>query len=128
MHGVIQLLYKYGYHLIFIILQISSFTLIINYSGKQKDIYINTSNYYASKVASLSSQVNKFIRLNVINDSLMLENANLIENLILVDYLNDTTPLARQLYEQYAIIPSNICSKTFHLNNNYLTLCKEKCK
>jgi rod shape-determining protein MreC len=54
------------------------------------------------------------------------ENANLIENLIRIEYINKEIPELDSTLSQYSIIPATICNSTFHLANNHITLCKGK--
>ena len=92
MYNVIQLLAKYGAHILFVVLEIICFSLIINYNKAQKDIFINSSNVLTAKIADQQNQILQFTRLKNQNDSLMIENANLIENLISIDYASDKIP------------------------------------
>ena len=58
------------------------------------------------------------------NDSLLRENATLIENLITIEYSSDKIPEYDSLYTGFSIIPAYVCNSSIHLNNNHLTLCK----
>jgi rod shape-determining protein MreC len=123
MYNVIQLFIKYGGHILFVVLEIICFYLVINYNKPQRDIYINSSNVYVGKIQSKAAQVTNYISLQDQNDSLMRENANLIENLIAIEYVNDQIPKADSIYDQYDLIPTTICNSTIHLTNNHITLC-----
>jgi rod shape-determining protein MreC len=124
MYNVIQLFVKYGGHILFVILEIICFYLVINYNRDQKDIFLNSSQVYAGKMAAQSAKVSNYSRLKSINDSLMYENANLIENLISIEYTNDQIPAADSIYDNYDLIPASICNSTVNLVNNHITLCK----
>lgn len=124
MYGVLQLLVKYGVHFLFIVLQIICFTLIINYNKTQNEIFFNSSNVYIAKIGSLTTKAKNFANIGQVNDSLQRENANLIENLIRIEYINENIPSLDSFFTQYSLIPTTICNNTFHLRNNHLTLCK----
>ena len=61
------------------------------------------------------------------NDSLLLENAKLLETII--NYRVSSKDNAFEIFEQkdtifnYDLIPGRVCSKTINLRNNYLTIC-----
>jgi rod shape-determining protein MreC len=122
MYNVIQLIVKYGAHLLFVVLQVICFSLIINYNKAQKDIFINSSNVFSGKIADHQDKILQFANLKEQNDSLMRENANLIENIIKIEYSSDNIPDSDTLLNQYRLIPSNIINSTIHLSNNHFTL------
>lgn len=124
MYNVIQLIARYGSHLLFVVLEIICFYLIVNYNQSQKEIFINSSNVYAAKLSHQQAKVEQYANLQRQNDSLMHENATLIENLILIEYASDIIPKADSILNQYSLIPATICNSTFHLRNNHITLCK----
>lgn len=124
MYNVVQLFVKYGAHIMFVVLEIICFYLIINYNLVQKEIFLNSSNVYAAKIAEQQSKIAQFSNLRLQNDSLMHENATLIENLIAIEYSSDNIPDADSFYTQYSLIPASICNNTVHLRNNHYTLCK----
>jgi len=81
----------------------------------------------------LYSQVQKaedFFRLQAKNDSLLVENANLLQTIL--NYRLSVANNSFQEFElsqddslvQYRLIPTNVCAKTIHLRNNSLTLSK----
>jgi len=124
MYNVVQLFVKYGSHIMFVVLEVICFYLIINYNLVQKEIFLNSSNVYAAKIAQQQSKIAQFSGLRIQNDSLLHENATLIENLIAIEYSSDNIPNADSLYTQYSLIPTSVCNKTIHLRNNHFTLCK----
>ncbi len=124
MYNVIQLFARYGAHIIFVLLEILCFYLIINYNQNQKEIFLNSSNVYAAKVSAQQARISQFAKLSKQNDSLMHENATLIENLITIEYSADNIPEADSIYNQYSLIPASVCNSTIHLRNNHITLCK----
>lgn len=124
MYNVIQLFLKYGAHLLFIALELLCFSLIINYNKTQREILLNSSNVYLARIAAQSGKLTEYFRLSQVNDSLIRENAVLVENLILLDYATDQIPESDSAYTRYHLIPAFICNSTFYLRNNHLTLCK----
>lgn len=124
MNSVFQLFLKYGYHLVFVILEIICFYFIIQYNRVQNEIFWNSSNVYIAKLATFTNRAQQYLNIRQVNDSLQRENANLIENLIRIEYVNREIPTLDSSFSQYHIIPAHICNNTFHLANNHITLCK----
>jgi len=124
MYNVIQLFAKFGAHILFVVLEIICFYLIINYNQSQKEIFLNSSNIYAAKISEQRAVLTNFANLKRVNDSLMRENATLIENLILIEYASDNIPDPDSIYNPYSLIPATICNSTINLRNNHITLCK----
>lgn len=105
-------------------MEVLCFYLIINYNKTQKEIFINSSNVYAAKIAEQQNKLTQFARLKEQNDSLMRENATLIENLITIEYSTIKIPEVDSFYSRYSLIPATICGHNFHKRNNHITLCK----
>lgn len=124
MYNIIQLVIKYGVHILFVVLEVICFTLIINYNQTQKDIFLNSSNVLSGKIFEQESKIKEYTKLRNQNDSLLRENATLIENLITIDYRNDVIPPEDTVLNQYNLIPTRIINSTINLRNNYFTLNK----
>ncbi len=124
MYNVLQLFIKYGAHILFVVLEFLCFYLIINYNQDQKLIFINSSNLYSAKLSQQQARISQFANLRKQNDSLLHENANLIENLISIEYASSKIPAADSSLSQYRLIPAQVCNSTIHLRNNHFTLCK----
>ena len=124
MNSVFQLFIKYGVHLVFIVLEFICFYFIINYNRVQNEIFWNSSNVYIGRLATSTNRIRQYFNIKVVNDSLQRENANLIENLIRIEYINKEIPLLDSAFSQYSVIPATVCNNTFHLVNNHITLCK----
>ena len=124
MYNVVQLFLRYGAHLLFIGLELWCFYLIVNYNRTQREILLNSSNVYAARILAQSSKFTDYFRLQLVNDSLMHENAVLIEGRIMLEYSTDIIPQADSNLLSYDLIPTFICNNTVHLRNNHITLCK----
>ncbi len=105
-----------------------SFYLIVTYNKSQKEIWAHSSNLFTGAINERVQGVYSFFDLQSSNDSLLIENARLHETII--NYRIQSTDNSFQRFElqdsvlDYQLIPSRICSKTLHLRNNFITLCK----
>lgn len=124
MYNVIQLLLRFGPHILFVALEVFCFYLIINYNTSQQEIYLNSSRVLAGKVYNAKAYLNDFFHLRDENDSLRLENANLIENLIVINYSLEKIEEMDTVHFKYSLIPANVINKTIDKRNNYITFDK----
>jgi len=124
MKNILLIFIKYGTHLLFIVLQIICFTFIINNNEVHEQIYDNTKSIFFGNLNNKVDQLSDYLKLDEQNDSLVRENAKLMDIIInqrtaeISDTISDTL-----LLQQYSFIPAEICNKTIHLRNNYFTLC-----
>ena len=124
MKNILLIFIKYGTHLLFIAFQIICFTLIVNSNKVHGDIYQNTKSIFFENFNNNIDQLSDYLKLDEQNDSLVRENAKLMDIIInqrsniSIDTISDTL-----LLQQYSFIPAEICNKTIHLRNNYFTLC-----
>lgn len=124
MKNVIYLLVKFGIHFLFIGLEVICFYLIIKYNQTQKEIFINSTNVFATKINTRADRLEEYLRLEEVNDSLQIQNATLIKKFINSNLINLSTEDSIEIEgQQYQLIPSKICNSTFHLKNNFITLC-----
>jgi len=130
MRNLINLILRYSALILFLLLELTSFILIINKNKSQKEIWTHSSNLLTGHIYKKAEGVQDFFDLQEVNDSLLTENAKLLETII--NYRINSKDNSFQRYEQtdsinnYTLIPARICNKTINLRNNYLTLCKGK--
>lgn len=128
MRNLIYLLVRYSAIVLFVILEVVSFYLIINYNKSQKEIWAHSSNLLTGTVNEKVSGVQNYFDLQNTNDSLLRENAKLLETII--NYRVSSRDNSFQKYERsdsirsYEMIPARVCGQTLNLRNNYMTLCK----
>jgi rod shape-determining protein MreC len=125
MRNILLLFARYGAHILFIGIEIFCFFLIVNYNQTQKDIYLNSIGLLNGKINQRVDKLSDYLYLQEVNDSLISENAKLLEQIINASSNNQKTVfLQDSVLKEFKIIPSAICNKTINLKNNYITLCK----
>ncbi len=127
MRNLLLFLARYGHLLLFLFLEFICFSLIVQFNDSQNETWINSVNLYTGRVQSRADRVNEYLRLQQVNDSLLLENSALLSQII--DFKVAFKDNAYQAFESkdtliHTIIPSRVCAKTIHLRNNFFTLCK----
>ena len=71
---------KHSFILLFIVLQIISFILIVNFNEPQKSRYGAVSNAFQGKIYSVTHKITQYFYLEFANRRLVEENAKLYEN------------------------------------------------
>lgn len=127
MQELLALIVKYGTHLAFLLIEVFCFYLIINYNDIQRSIFINSTSLYTTKVSNQTDRLASYLDLQRINDSLQVENKQLLERIIQSEILSNDTRSATTVVDsmgQYDLLPVTVCNKTIHLRNNTFTLCQ----
>lgn len=127
MRNLLLFLAKYGHLLLFLILEIICFSLIVQFNDTQNETWLNSVNLYSGQVQNRTEKFNEYLKLQQVNDSLLVENSKLLTQII--DFKVDLANNAFQEFESkdtliHTVIPSRVCDKTIHLRNNHFTLCK----
>ena len=123
MRNLLILISKYNAVFFFILLEILSIYLIINYNNKQKDIFLYSSNLVVGKINSEYSDLLQYLDLKARNKEIINENSQIIQNyfnskyLEIPKYSNTDTIL-----NDFIIIPAFICNKSISKRNNRFTL------
>lgn len=112
---------------LFLFLEVIAFTLIINNNSYQGASYFNSANIVAANIYSSLADVESYVHLKSVNDSLAIENARLKNQLISERYSNkvvkgsigDTSSIQRYKYLQAKVVNNTIMKR-----NNYITLDK----
>ena len=128
MRNLISLLFRFSAFITFLIFEAVSLYLIVSLNKSQGEIWSHSSNLFTGKLNEKVQVVEDFFTLRTTNDSLLTENAELLQTIINYRIFSENNSF--QQFEQenrdslvnYRLIPANIVSKTVNLRNNYLTL------
>ncbi|MDQ3072439.1 MAG: rod shape-determining protein MreC [Bacteroidota bacterium] len=121
------LLFFVRYHkiLLFLLLELTSLSLVIRYNNNQSLAFMEFSTVVSGSVNGWVSSVNHYFHLRSANDSLLAENVRLREGMALSRFadtsksyiVTDTT-----LKQRYTYLPSHVVKNSVYERNNYLTL------
>ena len=117
---------RYYSFFLFLFLEVIAFSMLFNSNNYQSASFFNSSNKISGKIFSISSNVESFINLSIVNDSLSVENARLKNQVLSERYSNkintgvytDTS----MSFQQYTYIQAKVINNTILKRNNYLTL------
>jgi len=128
MRNLIELLSRFGHIFLFLFLEIVCFTFIIRFNQTQNEIWANTTAIFSDGIKSRVNYISNYSRLQIVNDSLRAENADLLERIVNYRvYDRDKSFQAFELdstHTSYNLIPVSICDKTINLRNNNMTICQ----
>ena len=125
MKEIIKLILKYHFTIIFILLEIVSFSLIIRHNEYQRAIFSESASPLFGNISSTITSIKDYFRLKEINESLAKENILLKNRLEAYEFLQDTI-IQRTVVEGsipvYEYIGAKQVNATYNRTKNYITL------
>ena len=125
MKEIIKLILKYHFTIIFILLEIVSFSLIIRHNEYQRAIFSESASTLFGNVSSTITSIKDYFRLKEMNESLANENILLKNRLEEYELLRDTI-IQRTVVEGsipvYEYIGAKQVNATYNRTKNYITL------
>lgn len=127
MRNLLIFISKYNAFFLFIIFEIFSFVLLVNYNSFQKATYIESSNQVTGTVYQKMSQISGYLSLGKVNDSLARENArlrNLLKSSFYVDTLAKRKVVDTIYKQQYTYTMAQVINNSTNHRSNYITINK----
>jgi rod shape-determining protein MreC len=129
MGSVLQFIKTYLHLILFVVLQILSFILIVNFHVYHKTLFFNTSNAFFASITEYSNAYKSYFQLKSSNSQLVKENL-VLRKLLKENYYiqpNDTFFVSDTLFKQrYKYIAAQVVGNTTDNPNNYLTINRGK--
>lgn len=125
MKEIIKLILKYHFTIIFILLEIVSFSLIIHHNEYQRAIFSESASTLFGNVSSTITSVKDYFRLKEMNESLANENILLKNRLEEYELLRDTIihgTVVQDSIPVYEYIGAKQVNATYNRTKNYITL------
>jgi rod shape-determining protein MreC len=125
MRNLLIFISKYSAFFLFLIFEVISLVIFIKYNSFQKASFINTSNQVTGTLYSRVSELNSYVSLKEVNDSLVKENARLrgqLKSAYFVDSVSSHTVTDTIYKQQYTYIDARVINNTINHRNNYLTI------
>jgi len=127
MRNLLIFISKYNAFFLFLIFEISALIIYVKYNSFQRATYLNTTNEVSGSLYSRVNELNSYLSLKEVNDSLATENARLHSQLQ-SSYYADTTAkhtVTDSVYkQQYSYIEARVIDNTVNKRNNYITIQK----
>lgn len=127
MRSLLRIILSFHFAILFIILEVISFTIYINNNESHKSKVLNSSNTLVASFYNLNSKILEYFNLRKINYQLNQENAKLKGRLKSSYKFNEVNIL--DLYDsvytkKYFYIPAKVINNSINKQHNYLTLNK----
>ena len=125
MKEIIKLILKYHFTIIFILLEIVSFSLIIRHNEYQRAIFSESASTLFGNVSSTITSIKDYLRLKEMNESLANENILLKNRLEEYELLRDTIihgTVVQDSIPVYEYIGAKQVNATYNRTKNYITL------
>ena len=125
MKEIIKLILKYHFTIIFILLEIVSFSLIIRHNEYQRAIFSQHASTLFGNISSTITSIKDYFRLKEMNESLANENILLKNRLEEYEFLRDTIihgMVVQDSIPVYEYIGAKQVNATYNRTKNYITL------
>ena len=125
MKEIIKLILKYHFTIIFILLEIVSFSLIIRHNEYQRAIFSESASTLFGNISSTITSIKEYCRLKEMNESLANENILLKNRLEKYEFLRDTIihgTVVQDSIPVYEYIGAKQVNATYNRTKNYITL------
>ena len=125
MKEIIKLILKYHFTIIFILLEIVSFSLIIRHNEYQRAIFSQHASTLFGNISSTITSIKDYFRLKEMNESLANENILLKNRLEKYEFLRDTIihgTVVQDSIPVYEYIGAKQVNATYNRTKNYITL------
>jgi len=128
MRGLLRYLLKNYAFLLFLILEVFSFTLIFNFNSYQRVKYLNSSNKFTATIYNSFNAVGSYFSLASVNRKLAKENAQLKSLISDLPYIRITpysiVSKAEITDSLYRFISARVINNSVDKQDNYITLNK----
>lgn len=124
MQNILFFLYRYGYVLLFLLLQLFCFSLIVRFNPHQKSIFIRSSGMVTGWILERYDSVIRFINLSGVANQLAEENAALRTQTLTYQeiYGPASTHIDSNRTQQYTLIAARVINNSIANLDNYFTL------
>ena len=125
MKEIIKLILKYHFTIIFLLLEIVSFSLIIRHNEYQRAIFSESASTLFGNISSTITSIKDYFRLKEMNESLANENILLKNRLEKYEFLRDTIihgTVVQDSIPVYEYIGAKQVNATYNRTKNYITL------
>ena len=123
MQQIINFILKNSTRLLFLLLLITSFTLVVKSHSYHRSELVNTANVVSGNYYKKTKEVNTYFNLKVENDALAKENAYLKKMLFnKKDSVSSLPKDSTKGFDKIEVIQTRVINNTYNTSENYLTL------
>lgn len=125
MFKLFQIFMKFSGFFIFLLLEILCFVLIVRYNHEHRVIFQNTTNLYSASLLEKKQKLSNYLHLQEQNDSLMVENTKLLQQLFNLNTAISPDSIERPGADSvYRVEPARVISNSINRLHNFIVLDK----
>ncbi len=127
MHNLLNLIKKFHYFLLFVLLEVIALFLTLNNQQYQQSLYLHSANALSARIYKLSDQVTSYFSLKDVNRALLLEYEQLLNSKPWNFTTHDTNIYVGQdptSQRRYTYMHAEVINNSIIRRNNYITLNK----
>ncbi|WP_345953225.1 rod shape-determining protein MreC [Mucilaginibacter sp. PAMB04168] len=127
MRNLLIFISKYNAFFLFLIFEVSALVIYVKYNSFQRATYINTANDITGSMYARVNELNSYLLLKDVNDSLARENARLrgqLNSAYYADTLAKRTVTDSVYKQQYTYTEARVINNSVNKRNNYITILK----
>jgi rod shape-determining protein MreC len=127
MRNFFRFIIRYHFLLLFLLLEVISFSLIFNFNHYHRSVYLSSCNKISGYLYEHYSSIIQYFQLKKINEELALENSELRNRL---EKITHSPPVITRFTidtignQHYRYIPARVINNSVNKHFNYLTLNK----
>lgn len=131
MGNFIRFIVRNLHFILFLVLEIISINLAVNYNNRRKTLFLSTANEVSGFFQKRINRVNDYFHLGKENQLLVRENARLREEVLNLKqpgaaaFERDTISVENRtdsIVNRYSVIPAEVISNSFSSLQNYITI------
>lgn len=128
MKEIIKLILRYHFTIIFILLEIISFSLIVLHNNYQRTVFSGYTASFFGTISSIVTNIDDYLYLKVTNEKLVAENINLrneVEELKILNRQSNADTLWKHTDStnvDYLFIAADMINSGFNKTKNYITI------
>lgn len=133
MRNLLNFLLKYNYWLLFILLEVVSFTLLFRFNNYQGSVWFTSANVFTGSICEMAGNVSSYFGLRDENRELMVRNVQLeleLERLKERVFRYEKDSLQMQFGQEQdeidskQVVPARVVNNTVNRIDNYITIDK----
>lgn len=124
MFSLFAVFQRFGHFILFIVLELVSLYLVVNYNQSQKQIFIHSSSLLTGSILEKTSKLDEYVYLQNENQKLIQENTRLLQEILSLSSTSAQVSPSDSFYLPYEAIPAKVINQNIHTLRNYITLDK----
>ena len=121
MRELLKFIFRFHLFILFLILEVISFTYLFTSSNYHRSKFYTSSNYIVGTVYKTYSGITDYLNLKDQNNDLISENT-FLRNHHIYNIISDTTKSDSILYKKYNYLSAKVINNSVYKENNFITL------